>query len=56
MNSCNKLTTFCIQGNLTTIIPVSITKLKFLLNYRHDWVKINPQDMYESEGRLSRIM
>lgn len=56
MNSCNKLTTFCMQGNLTTIIPVSILKLRALVNFRHDWVKLWPQEMYESEARLSKIM
>ena len=41
LNSCTKLTTFCIQGNLTNLIPTSIWKLKALVNFRHDWVKLN---------------
>lgn len=52
LNSCTKLSTFCIQGNLTNLIPASIWKLKALVNFRHDWVKLNPDDMYEPEKRL----
>lgn len=43
MNSCTKLSTLCIQGNLTNLIPASISKLKLLINFRHDWVKLSPQ-------------
>jgi Leucine-rich repeat (LRR) protein len=46
MNSCTKLSTFCIQGNVTNLIPASVSKLKLLVNFRHDWVKLNPDDMY----------
>lgn len=41
MNSCIKLSTLCIQGNLTTMIPASIWKLKELVNFKHDWLRIN---------------
>lgn len=40
MNSCTKLSTFCIQGNMTNLIPIAISKLKLLKNFRHDWVKL----------------
>ncbi len=52
MNSCNKLTTFCMQGNLTLLIPASIHKLKHLINFGHDWVKLNNEEIYEPEQRL----
>lgn len=55
MNSCVKLSTFCMQGNMTNLIPASISKLKLLVNFRHDWVKLNPEDMYEPEKRLERM-
>ena len=55
MNSCTKLSTFCMQGNLTNLLPASISKLKLLVNFRHDWVKLNPDDMYEPEKRLAKI-
>lgn len=55
MNSCTKLSTFCMQGNMTNLIPASISKLKLLVNFRHDWVKLNTEDMYEPEKRLERI-
>ena len=28
MNSCSKLTTFCMQGNMATMIPAAISHLK----------------------------
>lgn len=40
MNSCTKLSTFCIQGNMTNLIPIAISKLKLLKNFRHDWIKL----------------
>lgn len=40
MNSCTKLSTFCIQGNMTNLIPGAIVKLKLLKNFRHDWIKL----------------
>lgn len=55
MSSCTKLTTFCMQGNMSALIPAAISKLKLLVNFRHDWVKLNQQDMYESEQRLDKI-
>lgn len=47
MNSCTKLSSLCIQGNLTSLVPAAISKLKLLVNFRHDWVKLYPQEMYE---------
>lgn len=55
MNSCSKLTTFCMQGNLTTLIPAAIHKLKYLVNFRHDWIKMDRNLTYEPEYILSRI-
>lgn len=58
MNSCTKLSTFCIQGNLTNLIPSSIVKLKLLVNFRHDWIKmytLSSDDIYEPEKKLERI-
>lgn len=49
MNSCTKLSTFCMQGNMSSLIPAAISKLKLLVNFRHDWVKLNPHNMYEPE-------
>lgn len=40
MNSCTKLSTFCIQGNMTNLIPIAFSKLKLLKNFRHDWIKL----------------
>lgn len=39
MNSCTKLLSLCIQGNINTIIPAAIWKLKELANFKHDWLK-----------------
>jgi hypothetical protein len=36
-----------MQGNLTVLIPAAIYKLKQLVNYRHDWVQLTNEDMYE---------
>jgi hypothetical protein len=55
MSSCTKLTTFCMQGNMSALIPAAIAKLKLLVNFRHDWVKLNQQEMYETEQRLEKI-
>lgn len=44
-----------MQGNMTNLIPASINKLKLLVNFRHDWVKLNPDDMYEPDKRLERV-
>lgn len=52
MNSCTKLSTLCIEGNVTTIIPSSISKLKLLVNFRHDWLKLG-SEMYEPEQKLN---
>lgn len=54
MNSCTKLSTLCIEGNLSTIIPSSISKLKLLVNFRHDWLKLG-SEMYEPERRLNTL-
>ena len=55
MNSCPKLETLSIQGNLTSIIPGTIVKLKNLDKFRHDWVKLNPNANYETEANLKCI-
>lgn len=55
MNSCFKLEALSIQGNLTSIIPASIWKLKHLEKFRHDWVKLSPSLRYESEENLKTI-
>jgi len=44
-----------MQGNMTNLIPASISKMKLLVNFRHDWVKLNPEDMYEPERRLEKM-
>ena len=55
MNSCPKLQTLSIQGNLTSIIPAAIWKLKNLEKFRHDWVKLFPDHIYETETNLKNI-
>lgn len=55
MSSCTKLTTLCIQGNKTQLIPNTILKLIHLVNFKHDWVKLYPKDNYESPDRLKKI-
>lgn len=55
MNSCTKLSSLCIQGNFTSLVPAAISKLKLLVNFRHDWVKLYPQEMYEPENRLDKM-
>lgn len=43
MNSCLKLETLCIQGNINILIPAAIWKLKELVNFKHDWLKFLPK-------------
>lgn len=40
MDNSPQLITLNIAGNMTVLIPVSITKLKYLLNLGHDWIKL----------------
>lgn len=55
MSSCTKLTTLCIQGNKTQLIPNTILKLTNLVNFKHDWVKLYPKDNYQTAERLKKI-
>lgn len=55
MSSCTQLVTLCIQGNYSSIIPSSISKLKDLRNFRHDWLAIESKNIYEPEERLQLI-
>lgn len=55
MNSCNKLVTFCMQGNETTLIPAAIVKMKMLVNFRHDWLNLLNEDLYEKQGHLDKL-
>ena len=55
-NSCPKLETLAIEGNMTTLIPSSIHRMKSLENFRHDWVLIFQEGKYEPTENLKRIM
>ena len=46
MNSCPKLQVLCIEDNLSRLIPGSIWKLKNLEQFRHDWIKLFPDQTY----------
>ena len=60
MNSCTKLLSLCIQGNINTIIPAAIWKLKELANFKHDWLKFishggEYEENYEGQEKLKKI-